>query len=146
MLFYYLEEGDSMKEIWKDIPGYEGLYQASNLGIIKSLKRIAKKEYNNNRIVHERIMNGTKNAEAEKEYKIAVNKKALELRSQDTPVTLINQIIYGIPAVAEKRFKRDVAETMYNTNLEHINVTKLKLRLLEAQLNREYGSSGKGDL
>lgn len=28
-----------MTEIWKDIPGYEGLYQASNLGNIKSLKR-----------------------------------------------------------------------------------------------------------
>lgn len=27
-----------MKEIWKDIPGYEGLYQASNLGRIKSKK------------------------------------------------------------------------------------------------------------
>lgn len=26
-----------MKEIWKDIPDYEGLYQASNLGRIKSL-------------------------------------------------------------------------------------------------------------
>lgn len=26
-----------MKEIWKDIPNYEGLYQASNLGRIKSL-------------------------------------------------------------------------------------------------------------
>ena len=26
-----------MKEIWKDIPNYEGLYQASNLGNIKSL-------------------------------------------------------------------------------------------------------------
>ncbi|MGC8718421.1 MAG: NUMOD4 domain-containing protein [Thermodesulforhabdaceae bacterium] len=26
-------------EIWKDIPGYEGRYQASNLGRIKSLKR-----------------------------------------------------------------------------------------------------------
>ena len=25
------------KEIWKDIPNYEGLYQASNLGRIKSL-------------------------------------------------------------------------------------------------------------
>lgn len=28
-----------MKEIWKDIPGYEGLYQASNLGRIRSLIR-----------------------------------------------------------------------------------------------------------
>lgn len=29
-----------MKEIWKDIPNYEGFYQASNLGRIKSLERI----------------------------------------------------------------------------------------------------------
>ena len=28
-----------MKEIWKDIKGYEGIYQVSNLGRIKSLKR-----------------------------------------------------------------------------------------------------------
>lgn len=27
-----------MQEIWKDIPGYEGFYQASNLGFIKSIK------------------------------------------------------------------------------------------------------------
>lgn len=27
-------------EIWKDIPGYEGLYQVSNLGRVKSLGRI----------------------------------------------------------------------------------------------------------
>ena len=26
-------------EIWKDIPGYEGLYQCSNLGIVKSVSR-----------------------------------------------------------------------------------------------------------
>lgn len=49
------------KEIWKDIPELEGLYQASNLGRIKSVKRIAKKEYRNNRIVKEKIMNGSKN-------------------------------------------------------------------------------------
>ena len=29
-----------MKEIWKDIPGYENIYQISNLGRIKSLDRI----------------------------------------------------------------------------------------------------------
>lgn len=28
------------KEIWKDIPNYEGFYQASNLGRIKSLSRL----------------------------------------------------------------------------------------------------------
>lgn len=29
------------KEIWKDIRGYEGMYQVSNLGRIKSIERIA---------------------------------------------------------------------------------------------------------
>jgi hypothetical protein len=29
----------SMKEIWKDIKGYEGVYQISNLGRVKSLRR-----------------------------------------------------------------------------------------------------------
>lgn len=28
-----------MNEVWKDIPEYEGLYQVSNLGRVKSLKR-----------------------------------------------------------------------------------------------------------
>jgi hypothetical protein len=28
----------SMKEIWRDIPGYEGLYQVSNLGKVRSFK------------------------------------------------------------------------------------------------------------
>ena len=28
-----------MKEIWKDIKGYENLYQVSNLGNVKSLGR-----------------------------------------------------------------------------------------------------------
>ena len=29
-------------EIWKDIPGYEGLYQVSNFGRVKSLERVIK--------------------------------------------------------------------------------------------------------
>ena len=28
-----------MKEIWKDIPNYEGYYQISSLGRVKSLER-----------------------------------------------------------------------------------------------------------
>lgn len=85
--------------------------------------------------------NGNELANAERDYKTTLRQEALKLRSeQDMPVTLINQIIYGVPEVAEKRFKRDIAQTMYDTNQEHINVTKLKLRLLEAQLNREWSN------
>ena len=31
-------------EIWKNIKGYEGLYQVSNFGRVKSLPRMIKKE------------------------------------------------------------------------------------------------------
>lgn len=57
------------------------------------------------------------------------------------PVTLISQIIFGVPEVASKRFERDIAEAMYQSNQEHINATKLKLRILEGQLNREWGNT-----
>jgi hypothetical protein len=90
--------------------------------------------------------NGVKLAEAERDYKITLRKEALKLRAGDMPVTLINNIIYGVPEVAEKRFKRDSEEANYKANQEHINVVKLQLRILEAQLSREYGVAGKGDI
>lgn len=91
--------------------------------------------------------NGIKLAEAEKDYKITLRQEALKLRTlQDMPVTLINQIIYGVPEVAEKRFKRDAAETIYKSNLEYINVCKLQLKVYEAQLSREWTNAGNNGL
>lgn len=82
-------------------------------------------------------------AEKERDYKLALRTEALKLRQEkNMPVTLINQIIYGVPEVNKLRFERDVAECTYNTNLEHINVTKLKIRILEAQVSREYSIAG----
>ena len=85
--------------------------------------------------------NGIKLAEAEREYKIAVNKKALELRSQDMPVTLISQVIYGYDDIAKLRFLRDSADVVYRANQEAINTLKLRIRIIESQINREYGSN-----
>lgn len=67
-----------MQEIWKDIPGYEGLYKASNFGNIKSLKRIAKKEYKGNRIVKEKIMLGTKNNDGYLKVHFKNNEKCID--------------------------------------------------------------------
>ena len=91
--------------------------------------------------------NGTSLAEAERDYKVKLRQEALKLRAgENMPVTLINQIIYGIDEVAELRLKRDIEQAKYDANKEHINVCKLKLRILEAQLAREYGAAGRGDL
>ena len=37
-----------MEEIWRDVKGYEGLYQVSNLGRVKSLERFIKTRKNKN--------------------------------------------------------------------------------------------------
>ena len=84
-------------------------------------------------------VNGMKLAEAERDYKIAVNKKALELRSQDMPVTLISQVIYGYDDIAQLRFLRDSADVVYRANQEAINTLKLQIRIIENQIKREYG-------
>ena len=91
--------------------------------------------------IKELAQNGYKLAECERDYKIAVNKKALELRNQDVPVTLINQVIYGYEDIAKLRFERDTAQVKYNANLEYIQTIKLMIRILENQLNREYGNT-----
>lgn len=88
--------------------------------------------------------NGIKLAEAERDYKIKLRQEALKLRQDNKmPVTLIAQIIYGVPEVADLRFKRDVAEAMYNANQEHINTTKLMIRILESQIAREFSVTGR---
>lgn len=85
--------------------------------------------------------NGYDKATKERDYKIAINKKALELRAEDMPVTLINTVIYGYEDIAELRFERDMAEVKYNANNEYINTLKLQIRIIEGQLNREYSNT-----
>ena len=45
-----------MQEIWKDIHNYEGLYQISNYGSVKSLERKVKNTKSSYRIVKEKIL------------------------------------------------------------------------------------------
>lgn len=45
-----------MKEEWKDVKGYEGFYQVSNLGMVKSLERKSKHVARNTHAVTDRIL------------------------------------------------------------------------------------------
>ena len=90
------------------------------------------------RAINDLAKNGYDLAEKEKNYKIAVKKKVLELRAENMPVTLIQLTIYGYDEIATLRFDRDNAEVKYNSNQEYINLLKLQIRILESQLNREY--------
>ena len=83
---------------------------------------------------------GQSYAEAERDYKILLRQEILKMRDEGQAIGVITLICYGIPSVAEARFKRDIAEAVYKANQEAINSIKLQLRLLESQIQREYGN------
>lgn len=79
-------------------------------------------------------------AEANQAYKVAMARAALELRAEGMAVTLIDKVAPG--KVAQQAFKRDTAQVMYDTAQEHVNALKLQIRVLDAQIGREWGSNG----
>ena len=81
---------------------------------------------------------GRELANAERDYKMELQKEVLRLRSQGEAVTLIQLCVYGSGDVPKLRFKRDEAQALYDTAKENINVLKLQIRLLEAQIDREW--------
>ena len=85
---------------------------------------------------------GREYALAEKEYKVLLRQECLKLRDSGMAVGMIDKTCYGIPSVAEARFQRDVAECVYRANQEAINSIKLQMRLIEAQISREWSQSG----
>lgn len=91
-------------------------------------------------------MSGTAYAEAERAYKIKLRETALRLRSQDMAVGMISMTVYGVPEVAELRFKRDCCEAVYKANIEAINAIKLEIRIINEQLSREWGQAGTGSM
>lgn len=86
-------------------------------------------------------VSGTSYAQAEKDYKVLLRAECLKLRDDGMAIGMIDKTCYGIPSVAEARFKRDVAEAVYKANMEAINSIKLQMRLIESQIQREWGQA-----
>lgn len=84
---------------------------------------------------------GRNRAKKEKEYKVLLRQECLKLREQEMAIGMIDKTCYGIPAVADARFDRDIADVLYTANQEAINSVKLELRLIENQIQREWSTS-----
>lgn len=82
--------------------------------------------------------NGTAYAGAERDYKVLLRQECLKLRDEGMAIGMIDKTCYGIQSVAEARYKRDIAECIYNANKEAINSIKLQMRLIGEQISREW--------
>lgn len=87
---------------------------------------------------------GTDYAQAEHDYKVLLRTECLKLRDEGMAIGMIQMTAYGIPQVAELRMKRTICEATYKANLEAIASIKLQMRLIENQIQREWGTTGDG--
>lgn len=86
---------------------------------------------------------GVQLAENEAEYRKALRLEILKERAKGTPVTIIGDLVRGLPHISDLRLKRDAAEAVYRSIQEEVNVNKLRIRVLDNQLGREWSQAGR---
>lgn len=89
--------------------------------------------------IRELKVRGVAYSQAERDYRVALAEKMLKERDNGIPATICSDICRGDKTIARLRFERDCAEVVYKSALEAINAMKLQIRILDAQVEREWG-------
>lgn len=79
-------------------------------------------------------------AKAYTEYRMALAKELLRLKDEGMPVTIAYDIARGNKEVAHLKFQEIAKESIYSANKEAINSTKLQIKIIQEQINKEYGT------
>lgn len=85
--------------------------------------------------------NGKQYAIAYTNYRVALAKELTKLKAEGYAITLAGDIARGNPEIAKLKYKEIATEAIYKANLEDINATKLHIKILENQIEREWGHS-----
>ena len=120
-------------EVWKDIEGYEGLYQVSNFGNIKSLARIVHSEKRSDYKIKEKVL---KQSDTTTGYKKVELHKDNKKRKSFKVHRLVAQAF--IPNPENKREVNHIDGNKHNNNvnnLEWVTSSENKLHAFEMHLN-----------
>jgi hypothetical protein len=84
---------------------------------------------------------GSEYAKAYTDYRVALAKELLVLKNDGYAITLAGDIPRGRPEIAHLKFEEISKEAIYKANMESINVLKLQIKVLENQIEREFGGN-----
>lgn len=88
-----------------------------------------------NYAIKELGVRGQAKAKAERDYRVALAKKMLELREKGTAVTIISDLCRGDEEIARLKMERDIAESLYESNMQAIYNYKLNIDIIQNQIN-----------
>ena len=83
---------------------------------------------------------GSDYAKAYTDYRVALAKELMKLKDEGYAITLAGDIARGKPEIARLKFNEISKEAIYKANLESINATKLAIKIIQEQINKEYGN------
>lgn len=119
------------KEIWKDIPNYEGLYQVSNYGRVKSLNRfVTSNRYKNGYPIKTRILkprlSGKGKDKGKGYYRVVLYKNGKHAQYSIHRLVMLSFIGYSELTVNHKdenTLNNKLSNLEYLTNAENIQYT-----------------------
>lgn len=85
---------------------------------------------------------GRNYAIAYRKYRILLAQELLRLKNDGMPVTIAYDIARGKEDVANAKFDELSTEAIYKANLESINATKLQIKILQNQYDKEFSIAG----
>lgn len=83
---------------------------------------------------------GSEYAKAYTDYRVALAKELMVLKEEGYAITLAGDIARGKPEIARLKFKEISTEAIYKANQEAINSTKLQIKIIQEQINKEWGN------
>ena len=84
---------------------------------------------------------GSDYAKAYTDYRVALAEELLVLKNDGYAITLAGDIARGKPEIAHLKFEEISKEAIYKANMESINVLKLEIKIIQEQINKEYGGN-----
>ena len=76
-------------------------------------------------------------ARAEREYRVELAKEITRLRADGIPVTIISDLCRGNERIAKLREDKDIAEGMYESNMQFIYRTKINIDIVREHIQAE---------
>ena len=77
--------------------------------------------------------------EAYAKYRIELAKELVKLKDEGMAVTLAYDVARGKPEIARLKYDEICKEGIYKANIESINVSKIQVKILQSQIDKEYG-------